>query len=67
MYHHTRDDYEKEFLAKRLKFDQSKLNNNNNNHSLSQTTNSFVMNNEKRTSNDMLNLTILSKLPTQVY
>jgi hypothetical protein len=41
--YHIRDDYEKEYLTKRLKTEQTNLNNNIN-QSLSQTTNTFIMN-----------------------
>lgn len=64
--YHTRDDYEKEYLTKRLKTEQTNLNNNIN-QSLSQTTNTFIMNVDQLAQNNMLNLSILSKLPPQVY
>jgi len=68
--HRKRDNYEinhnqKDLLTKKIKSDQSILNNNN--QSLLQSTNTFLMDSDRLTQNDRLNLTILSKLSTQVY
>jgi hypothetical protein len=68
--HRKRDNYEihhnqKDLLTKKIKSDQSILNNNN--QSLLQSANTFVMDSDRLAQNDRLNLTILSKLSTQVY
>jgi hypothetical protein len=55
-------DNEKDLLTKKIKLDQTKLNT----QSILQSTNTFVMNVDTLDQNDMLNLTILSKLTTQV-
>jgi len=65
--HQKRDSNEKDVLTKKLKLDQTKLNpNNNNTQSILHSTNKFLMNVDTLDQNDMLNLTILSKLTTQV-
>jgi len=65
--HRKRDNYEvkdneKDLLTKKIKLDQTKLNT----QSILQSSNTFIMNVDTLDQNDMLNLTILSKLTTQV-